>query len=366
MDKKNFSCTNPVLRRGKDGRWYLEVYYELPGNVRYRKKIYAGINREIDAQKREQLASRLIANFNPEIFFPNQKKSLLSELPPRIKEYIEDHQQEWKKTTVKSYRQQIKLFCKWCQENIPNVPVEKLKLMQARQFMKYLAEERKAGRTTWNKYRATLREMYSRLRVKYNPFDEIKIFPESKNPKKSFTDFELKKLWKYVVENDPEMEIAFGLIYYCFLRPPGEILQLRIHDIHFSQQEIYLDSMQSKSNRKRRHAIPFIFLEKLEKFRHDPGNWYLLGNKLKPSLIKCDHKYFYLRLRGILNHLNFGSGYSAYSLRHTGAINLYQQSRDIYLVKNAMQHSTVSTTEKYLRNLGSIRDERLFERKAVM
>ncbi len=45
--------------------------------------------------------------------------------------------------------------------------------------------------------------------------------------------------------------------------------------------------------------------------------------------------------------------YSAHDFRHYFAVKLYQETRDVYAVKNALGHATVSVTEVYLAGLGA-------------
>jgi integrase len=44
--------------------------------------------------------------------------------------------------------------------------------------------------------------------------------------------------------------------------------------------------------------------------------------------------------------------YSVHDLRHAFAVRLYQACHDVYQVKTALGHSSVSATERYLRSLG--------------
>ena len=45
--------------------------------------------------------------------------------------------------------------------------------------------------------------------------------------------------------------------------------------------------------------------------------------------------------------------YSWHDLRHYFAVNLYRKTRDVYAVKEALGHATVSITEVYLAGLGA-------------
>ena len=56
-----------------------------------------------------------------------------------------------------------------------------------------------------------------------------------------------------------------------------------------------------------------------------------------------------LVVRGLIRH-----AYSCHDFRHFFAVRLYQDTRDVYLVKEELGHATVSVTEVYLAGLGAI------------
>ena len=56
--------------------------------------------------------------------------------------------------------------------------------------------------------------------------------------------------------------------------------------------------------------------------------------------------------RGVIRH-----GYSCHDFRHHYAIELYQETKDVYAVKDALGHATVSVTEIYLAGLGALGKE---------
>ena len=46
--------------------------------------------------------------------------------------------------------------------------------------------------------------------------------------------------------------------------------------------------------------------------------------------------------------------HTLYSFRHTAAVNLYMQTKDLFKVQQALGHSSMVVTLTYLRNLGVI------------
>lgn len=56
--------------------------------------------------------------------------------------------------------------------------------------------------------------------------------------------------------------------------------------------------------------------------------------------------------RGVIRH-----AYSAHDFRHLYAVRLYQETKDVYVVKEALGHSTVAVTEIYLAGLRALGSE---------
>ncbi|MEM9859685.1 MAG: hypothetical protein AAF843_20195, partial [Bacteroidota bacterium] len=64
---------------------------------------------------------------------------------------------------------------------------------------------------------------------------------------------------------------------------------------------------------------------------------------------------FYEQNKKMLNALNLlklNAHYSIYSYKHSGALSLYTETKDIKLLQRQMRHKKVSQTEDYLRDLG--------------
>jgi site-specific recombinase XerD len=57
------------------------------------------------------------------------------------------------------------------------------------------------------------------------------------------------------------------------------------------------------------------------------------------------------------------ASYSAHDLRHSFAVQLYEETRDVYAVKTALSHANVTVTETYLRSLGLEESQQTHARK---
>ncbi len=59
-----------------------------------------------------------------------------------------------------------------------------------------------------------------------------------------------------------------------------------------------------------------------------------------------------MKARGVIRAV-----YGCHDFRHYFGVKLYQETRDIYAVKQAMDHSSVAATETYLAGLGALEKE---------
>lgn len=364
---KKILYSPPVLRRN-EYRWYIEFYATLPGGVLVRKRKTFNINRGKTDEEKQAIADRVLEGFvKPEENYKPQHRDHQSgkiKLPECMNTFLTSGKTYWEQSTLLTYRTKLRVFATWLQNM--NIPPRQLERVQAVSFMDYLLKERKVSRTTFNAYRATLAELYHSWpdTRKHNPFDEIKNFPDSKEPLQAFNDGQWRNLADHIKTENGQLYLFIGFMYYTFLRP-AEICGLKLENIDFYNQQIKLPVMVGKTKRWRVHSIPDLFSAQLHHLKEQPINYYVFGLNGAPGERPVGNNRFYKYMKGVLKQFNYPKGYSIYSWRHTAAIELYKKHKDIYLVKNAMQHAHVSTTERYLRRLGVLQDERLYDRTAL-
>jgi len=353
---------SPPILKNKSSRWYIQWTITYPGNIHVRQKRSFGINRGKNDQEKTALAKRVLMDFRPEKYLPASAPRINKTITdPRIAEYVSSHRGYWKKKTISTYTGKLNIFNTWLQQKC--IPPHKLTAAGARAFMQHLITSRHSGHTTCNAYRATLWQMYNTWpeTKRANPFDEIKMFPDSKTGKRAFTADQRAQLTSHIQRTDPSLHLFISFMYYCFLRPE-EIRNLKISSINWQQQSIQLPFFNSKTNRNRVHAIPPVFITRLQYLKQADKSCYIFGPQLTPSRVMIGTTFFYKRMRGVLNILKFSKEYSLYSWRHTAAIELYKKHHDLRLVQMAMGHTTITTTEKYLKSLGVLEDLRLYDR----
>lgn len=373
---KKILFSAPVLKEKEIGkRWYLEFYVQLPGGVRQRIKLSAGINRGKTVDQRRTLADRVLKNWDPHKYYSggsNAKLPVLAGKDERliieIEQFIKS-QTSWKFRTIQTYRTILNDFYRWLRNHSRNnISPASFSSDDASSYAKYLIESGHSN-VTHNSRKAFLFSVWKYwqvykpdLNVIRNPWQAVRSLPDTKKPKKIFTISEKKLLKDYISKQHPQLMFFIEYAYYCFLRPPAELRMLKVGDHDLVNNIINVSASSSKTNKKRVHAIPKVFQDRVNQLRGFDVNFYVFGKGGVPGPIPLPKNRMINLHRQVLDELGFGNSYSLYSWRHTAACELYIASKDIKLVQMAMAHTSVATTERYLRGLGVVNDQRLFDR----
>lgn len=160
-------------------------------------------------------------------------------------------------------------------------------------------------------------------------------------------------LWE--AEPDPQLTLFLHLCYSCFLRPRRECTGLRIADV--GPTTIWVRPETDKSRKGRYVTIPPALYPLLASHHLStyPRDHYLFTKKGVPGLKKVNPAYFYRKLEAILGRLGMqGQGYTLYSLKASGNIQLWLHTKDLKVLQAQNGHSTSAMTDRYLKQLGVI------------
>lgn len=156
--------------------------------------------------------------------------------------------------------------------------------------------------------------------------------------------------------NDSFLSIRNITILYIFLYTGirrSELLGLRIQDIDFDNQSLYIRAQTSKSKKGRNIPLNSLLLITLKKYftslsKRKKRSSHLFVSRRDTPLTRHGLKSWvekYSKLSGVK--------FSMHQLRHTFACRLAQQNADIVSIKCALGHSSIQMTERYLRSIGS-------------
>lgn len=193
-----------------------------------------------------------------------------------------------------------------------------------------------------------------KLKREGNPFADIGKLPQVKHKHQSYS---LRQQQDYR-QACADLELNYLLtfcrwMYYTLMRPHEELRRLRVRDL--GTYTIYVSGDSAKDNEGEYVDIP-LPLEQLiheQKIRDYPGHYFVFSAAGQPGPDMVGPKYFYRRHVQVLERINLtDSGHDMYSWKHTGAIALWNATKDIELIRNQARHSDIKQTIEYLRDLG--------------
>jgi integrase len=191
-----------------------------------------------------------------------------------------------------------------------------------------------------------------------NPFDVLKDKTTESSNYMVYSVSQKKQLKEYFTEHDKRLLIFVQFIFFTLARP-AELCRIKLH--HIKDGAVFIPSFYAKTRGGR--TIPILkpilnLLYKEIKIQDYPSHYFLFGKDGKPSNMEIQKNYFSKIHTQLLRKLNYGSEYKLYGWKHTGASALYEKTKDILLIRDLCGHSSVSTTEQYLRDLGVLIDKK--------
>lgn len=143
-----------------------------------------------------------------------------------------------------------------------------------------------------------------------------------------------------------DLHLCALLTYGCLLRPHREIRELKWGDFNQDLTQISLAGNRNKNKRNRIIPVPDYIREHLS--GGDPNNNIFSGTD-KPY-----NPYYFSLLwsRFKKQHPDLiAPGQTLYSFRHTGAIAVYEKTKNIKILQTVMGHSDMAVSLTYLRGL---------------
>lgn len=257
------------------------------------------------------------------------------------------------------YHGPLKQFEKWLVEN----EITSLKSITKKTVVQYLNSvlARTSPRTR-NNARTSLSAIFTTLEdneiIDDNFIPKIKPLSTKPTRNKTFTPEQESNLETCMKENDQLLLSFVKFVSLCFLRPI-EVCRLKIKDIDVADRKIYVKAKNKKVKIK---IIPEILLNILPDLSNENPEHYVFtpynigGEWDIPERDK--RNYFSKRFKKIKDQFNLGKEYGLYSYRHTYITQLYREMRKELNTSDTKStllgitgHSTISSLEKYLRDI---------------
>lgn len=350
--------TEPIIRNRKGDTkkpWYIEFEIENK-RIRIKSGKEFGVtgkgNRTQDKRQRQvyfQDLQQAIKKALKEGWSPIKQKSNTT-ITEALKIALTEKRKTNSKTTMTDYESRVRQFKEFLKR-------KRLTNVKATEITKEITEQ--FFETKKNLKQKTLNNYTIALHALFNVMIEEKIISENpisgrKKPKtisethQTYEPGELKKVLSYIKENYPKLHLCCLLEYHCFMRPQFEIRMLKWEDLDLKKKTIKVIPENAKGSEARILPLHLDVLKALGNI--NKVSEFIFAGKNKREPVNKD--YFGTQFKRVKQKLKLKKGVTLYAFKHTGACNLYMQTKDIYLVSKKCGHTTIKTTENYLRSLG--------------
>ena len=158
---------------------------------------------------------------------------------------------------------------------------------------------------------------------------------------------DVKSLLLEIRDFNETLYLCCLLTYGCLLRPHQEIRLLRWSDVDFRRGVISLSGDRNKSGKNRIVPIPSYVETELRR-HYSANDKYVLRNSYIPY--SRDYlKVLWKRFKSQSNTLE--EGVTLYSLRHSGALQVFEKTGSLQKLQQVMGHSDMKVSLTYLRGL---------------
>jgi integrase len=156
----------------------------------------------------------------------------------------------------------------------------------------------------------------------------------------------LPNFFNFLKSYNKDLYLCALLTYGCLLRPHREVRELTWGDFNEDLTQISLAGNRNKGKRNR--IVPVPPYVRCELIKGQPTD-NIFTNSRKPY----NQDYFSQQWQRFkrANPEIIEPGQTLYSLRHTGAIAVYEKTKNIKILQTVMGHSDMATSLTYLRGL---------------
>lgn len=354
--------TLPKLHTGKT--WYVDFMSYDPAEQKMKRKKYMldGISKVTDRRKRAadiiaNVTARLREGWNPWVEASNSRQFTKVDAVINIYiKYLEKlyESQSIKESTYTDYRKRLRVLQEFMANHaVPIMYIYQFNLSYISDFLDYILMDRDSSARTRNNYKVWVSSLCSWMVEKQyletNPCERIKALKEEPKRREALSASDLRKLGRYLKENDPHFLLLCRMAYYTFIRPE-EMTNIRLKDIFLHEQKVFVGGNISKNRQDGMVGLNDELVKMmidLEVFKYD-SDCFLFSNGFKPGRKKITTKVLRNHFYKVRDALRLSKNYQFYSLKDSGIRDL-ANAAGIVVARDQARHSDISTTNKYLK-----------------
>lgn len=310
----------------------------------------------------KQINYKLATGYNPFVESAPDKLIMLS---AAVTDFLRAKRREVETHTITAatfddYKQQLFYFQQYIGTDLF---LWKIKKADVNSFLDDLYIVRKVSACTRNHYLQSIRTFFTwcvnREYIKENPAAVIKNAKQAEKYRAAIPAPTLQKIFDYLNQHDKRFLFVCYLIYGCFIRP-SELCKLKIKDINFKNQTIFISKDISKNKKNQVVTIPANVAAMILdlKIYNYPLEYYIVGKHLTPCEYSTTGKALRRQWLLMRKALNLSDRYQLYSLKDTGItqmINLLNVAE----VRDQARHSSISITDVYTDRTHNNGNERI-------
>ena len=366
--------TVPKLCTRKDDikkEWFVYFYFTDPhAGVKKLFRYKLGINRFKTKKERVSEANHIIAlllerlksGWNPISNEDGNKKPSHRTVSDAFDEVLNLKKAYITERSYKTYYDQTNLFKKWLKNNnLDHLYTQNFTSFHSRKYFDYLLADKKYCGKTYNGHLGIHRTFFNCLiergYMEVSPVFGFKSVRQEMG-KNTVYSAEEERCFEKIKDSDFNFYLATRFVRYCFLRR-SELAKVQIKHLNWDNKTLIIPSENSKSRVQDSVTIP----KSLERLIVKSGllnlnpEMYIFGQGKKNEFAPNTEK-----LKRVDNFTDRQREYNAkfeikpectfYSWKHTGAVELYNLTKDPYVVMRQCRHSDIKMTMIYLRSLG--------------
>ena len=250
-------------------------------------------------------------------------------------------------STVATYVSYLKTYIEWVEEQLPDRSLSSVTWEEMRSFIRWLKDVKKLNPRTVNVHISQLRDFFyyvlhkdwDKREVPFLHFDQYLPAVPTREQVNALIDS----------ITNPKHKAEIALLYSSGIRV-SELCRLHCGDIIRSKNSIYISRSKNRSDR---YAVlsdrAFDLLVDYIRSDHSSAvkeDWLFPGQKHGAHI--CEQSIYNTFIRHLAKNGFSGCGFNLHSLRHAFGLHLYESGVDLFSIKEAMGHKSLSSTEVYL------------------
>ncbi len=340
--------------------WQIEYYVEDPITAEMIR-----IRNRVDLiRKRYSRQTEAISHINKILFDINLKLSkgwnplIESKENARMylkytevsEKFLSEKKKELRVDSMRSYISYINIFNEYIEKRTSIIHLSNFSKSDAVVFMDFVYNVRKVSQRTYNNYVKFFRLYFNWLKshcyVNNNYFDNITSKKKEKKKRTIIPPEVREDIIERLSVTNPKLLIVCKLMYYSLLRPK-EISMLKIQDVDFTKNAVFVSEEVSKNHKSRFATLTEDLINDLQYLKEYDKNLYLIASNMLPGRKKATIDKYRKEWAKEKKKLKLKDEFQLYSFRDTGIFEMLKSGIDPLTVKQHADHHSLEMTSLY-------------------